>query len=562
VQKGIPCESLRDCEPVDPAEEPLSLVQHLYRSPPTRLNDTRGHRPHTKRAAWKTVLVMIAFSLPSYGTTYYVDARGGKDTNSGVSKAAAWQTITKVNTFSFAAGDVIRFKRGERFRGAALRIPSSGRIGAPITISDYGLGELPIIDGSEVVTGWSWDSGHIYYAHWTFMSNAVWQNDTTPLHKKASKAAMTQGSFFCDTAAARIYVWTTTGTPPIGFTIEATRYGPQYFGLVYSLNKYHLIIENLRLVKSNYYGIYFEEGGIYIVRRNTLEQIYHNAITAVGNLGQANTSNVIVTGNILRNDGVGRGPLELGESECVGINAQGWITGYIADNVILNQGGEGIQVLAGSRNVTVTRNRIVNPYGTGIYISSGWGNGGNVTGSIVSYNYVELGASSVSPSYTISTEDSKYAIDGVEFNHNHSEGIGAAIGGLLFGSGRFRGVIRNARVHNNVFVNDQYGIKAFGPTDDSSNSFFDNTISVLGFGRAYWIGAPAVGSNPHTNYNIDYDALYSPNMSSFIVEMPTGTYLSLPKWRAVTSHARHTVQSDPLPANPGNSKASEPLSHR
>jgi hypothetical protein len=237
--------------------------------------------------------------------------------------------------------------------------------------------------------------------------------------------------------------------------------------------------------------VYFEESDDITITGCDPELTFQNAITCVGNLGQYEFLERHVSNNTLTNCGTGRGLTGGGESECVGINIQGWQTGSVTGNVITNQGGEGIQILSGATNITVDGNSVVNPYVTGIYVSSGYGLGGDVTNIEVAHNYVKLGAMSISPNYAISTESGTDMIDGVSFHHNISEGNGTAMGGLLFGAGQYGAPIRNCKVYHNVFVHDIYGIKMFGPTDDASNHFGNNIMSVGVNGRAYWVGTRA-----------------------------------------------------------------------
>jgi len=75
-------------------------------------------------------------------------AAAGSDTNAGTSSGAAWQTISKVNGFTFSAGDSILFNRGDIWYGTALVAPSSGSSGSPITFGAYGSGANPIIKGA------------------------------------------------------------------------------------------------------------------------------------------------------------------------------------------------------------------------------------------------------------------------------------------------------------------------------------------------------------------------------------------------------------------------------
>ena len=97
-------------------------------------------------------ILFLAASLSA--TTYYVDATGGNDSNSGLTEALAWKTIAKVNASSFSAGDSILFKRGETWR-EQLTVPSSGSAGNPITFGAYGTGADPIISGADLVTTWT-----------------------------------------------------------------------------------------------------------------------------------------------------------------------------------------------------------------------------------------------------------------------------------------------------------------------------------------------------------------------------------------------------------------------
>jgi len=51
--------------------------------------------------------------VPAWGTTYYVDATGGNDNNTGTTTTHAFKSMSKVNTSTFSAGDSILFKRGK-----------------------------------------------------------------------------------------------------------------------------------------------------------------------------------------------------------------------------------------------------------------------------------------------------------------------------------------------------------------------------------------------------------------------------------------------------------------
>jgi parallel beta-helix repeat protein len=83
-----------------------------------------------------------------FSASYYVDVFGN-DQNDGTSVNTPWQTISKVNSVIFLPGDQILFKRGGIWF-ETLVVPSSGTAQSPIVFGDYGDGELPVIDGTNV----------------------------------------------------------------------------------------------------------------------------------------------------------------------------------------------------------------------------------------------------------------------------------------------------------------------------------------------------------------------------------------------------------------------------
>ncbi len=80
------------------------------------------------------------------GNVYYVDSRGGNDANTGMSPAAAWKTLNKVNATTFRPGDQILLKSSSVFRGQ-LWAKGSGTEGHAIRVDMYGGGVKPLING-------------------------------------------------------------------------------------------------------------------------------------------------------------------------------------------------------------------------------------------------------------------------------------------------------------------------------------------------------------------------------------------------------------------------------
>src|SRR5262249_14209502 len=87
-------------------------------------------------------------------TAIYYVAANGSDSNSGTSLSAAWQTLSKVNATSFAAGNCVLFRAGDTFEGP-LTPKTSGTSSAPITFGAYGSGAKPTISGFTDVSAWT-----------------------------------------------------------------------------------------------------------------------------------------------------------------------------------------------------------------------------------------------------------------------------------------------------------------------------------------------------------------------------------------------------------------------
>lgn len=92
------------------------------------------------------VLVVALLATTGRAATYYVDATGGNDANSGTSSDAAWKTLAKVSARTFAAGDLILLKAGESWTGE-LDLNGDGTAADPIVVDQYGTGNKPFING-------------------------------------------------------------------------------------------------------------------------------------------------------------------------------------------------------------------------------------------------------------------------------------------------------------------------------------------------------------------------------------------------------------------------------
>jgi len=86
------------------------------------------------------------------GTAYYVDCDAQDDSGDGESQETAWKSVNKANQATLNPGDRLFFKRGCIWTGQ-IQAKWQGTADAPIFISAYGTGDLPIIqdgDGNDI----------------------------------------------------------------------------------------------------------------------------------------------------------------------------------------------------------------------------------------------------------------------------------------------------------------------------------------------------------------------------------------------------------------------------
>ncbi len=77
---------------------------------------------------------------------YYIDSRTGSNENAGTSEDQAWQDFSPVNDTDLAPGDRLLLKRGSHIR-QQLRVGAVGEPGNRITITAYGSGPRPVVEG-------------------------------------------------------------------------------------------------------------------------------------------------------------------------------------------------------------------------------------------------------------------------------------------------------------------------------------------------------------------------------------------------------------------------------
>jgi len=106
-----------------------------------------GSRARLGTAVLIAAAMVLALQVPSTaahasGTTYYVDAAGGSDSNPGTI-SSPWATLNRVNTTAFPAGASVLFRGGQTWSGN-LTVSLAGTNGSPAILGSYGGGRARI----------------------------------------------------------------------------------------------------------------------------------------------------------------------------------------------------------------------------------------------------------------------------------------------------------------------------------------------------------------------------------------------------------------------------------
>ena len=99
---------------------------------------------YSKKIAFLTLLVFMLGYTDAQ--VYYVSSSQGNDLNDGLSIQSPFQSIDKLNSMVFDAGDSIYFKSGDYWQGM-FWLSGSGSSTEPIVVDSYGGDIRPIIDG-------------------------------------------------------------------------------------------------------------------------------------------------------------------------------------------------------------------------------------------------------------------------------------------------------------------------------------------------------------------------------------------------------------------------------
>jgi len=479
----------------------------------TSTDDVGYIRFNTSGAGWRVVLddvIADADSIGNYSAQqrdYYVDATSGVNDSSGTASTRPWQTIAKVNGWTFNAGDNIYLKRGETWR-EQLTVPSSGTSGNRISFDAYGSGADPIVRGDDVVDGWTNVSGNKwYYLGISTDPRVINFRDTLGTEAANSGAVDAEKEWFWTDDTLFIYSSDTTN---IGYSVRnagLNANGQDYLnfsnihvkftrnGISYLNGCNNITYDNMSCSYTGNYAIYMETTCSDITMTNS-------TLTGSGEIGQGimlySNGNDTTRGFTFSNNTINGN----GNSGGIGISILEADTCTISDIVISGNsitntdGGSGaIKVYdaggyTGKKyfcNVRIDSNTIYSAASGGIYLKGAHSDSGITY--IRNNTIYSTSTASTTGGMVIMFSDSVYVENNLVYN-NSTNGIDGC--GVDFDLGVTNSVMR----YNTIY----------GHTDnDGSSNRFQSSSGIMLFAEADVNGTDSLNTGNDVYYNILYD---------------------------------------------------------
>lgn len=492
----------------------------------------------------------------AHATTYYVDncVTVGSDSNNGTSTSTPWLTIAKVNGSTFSPGDSILFEKTCTWR-ERLTIPSGGSAGNPITFGSYGSGALPIINGADLLTGWTNSSGALYDATEPSTANLnggsfqVFEDGTKFVQNTVSSASLTAGQWFLDTTGNKIWVHTLTGDNPGGHMMEIS----VREGVVNGSAADYFALQNLTIKNGSCWGVditnYWRALHSVSISGVTSQDNYGEGI-AVYDTGSGHypISNVVLSGNTTSGNGL------------VGIDVFANVAAISPVSIVSNTSHDDSWNPSGSAlgaihlfgpnisNVTIEKNSVYNAginlptfkaypntywTGSGIYIDT------IGTGTVIRYNKLYNNNAN---GITIEEVTGSQIYDNVTYING--------VAGITLDR-----IAHNTLVYNNTSYGNPIAYQLWAPGNstpgDMTNNDFINNIGTGSTVEA--LDAEEGGENDGTygSGNVYTYNSFGPQTANFI-QWGAAYKSTYAAWETAYGGTTHSVQTDPLLTNPGS----------
>ncbi len=439
--------------------------------------------------------------MASAGTTYYIDAENGDDTNcngtattpytGGYNQTCPFKTLTMIYAIKIAPGDMILLKRGQVWH-ESLALGVSGSVGSPITYGAYGEGDnpKPLIDGQNQLT------------------SAIGVNGLAYLTIR-------------------------------DLTIINT-YKPV---VLYNAN--NIILDNLSIYNSNgsagiaLFGDQINKCESNIIRNSEVHDI-------VGTNADEPGDGILLYGQFCDNNVISSNNFHNNANEGIGI--WGGSNNMISQNTVNNNGRSGIRVALTTAvgNVVEYNTSFANAqllddrYGIDLWMV------GN--DNIVRYNKVYSQRDTYndkSVSLDPATNGIRYGSGGIRFDggYEHSYATGNMSYYNLI-SGEYTGIdifnFDNIQIYNNIVYNSKYAgihFTSFNSSTPTSNTRVKNNIVYNVLPTAYLISAAGV-----SNSVIDNNLYYQGGAENFGWGMASKNYS---QWKGFSGQDANSIVANP-----------------
>jgi uncharacterized repeat protein (TIGR02543 family) len=421
-----------------------------------------------------TILPQVA----CLATDYYVDSGGGNDGNSGLSAAAAWKTIGKVNASSFAAGDRVLLKRGQVWR-EQLVIPSSGISGQPVIFGAYGTGDRPLLKGSDLVQNWTAaGTANVWRAPLSIQPNQVFFDGVRGTLESSVQNLDRALEWFWSSGTLYVYAASDPGGLYRNPGIEASvRPSTRAYGLIHFKDREYVTVEGIAVSQSYSFGVYIKPVGRYITVSDCEVSHSLDGGIVVPQSGGTAASQVTLLNCIVHHNNGGFKEGDPGVATYHEGVTMEYIDGFtIRGCRIYENYMEGLNAKRGAKNGVIENcvlyaNGLINIYQDGA--------------SNIEIRYNRIYDCTYNAGIEFGLETSTYGNDNIAVHHNLFWGNS---GGMSFWSASgITSVTSNIRIQNNTFFGNEFAVHwKSGATNHYSGT---NSITNNAFwqsGSSWW----------------------------------------------------------------------------
>jgi len=246
---------------------------------------------------------VLADTTAREASNIYISSSTGDDNNDGLTPETAFQTMGKLNSLDLLPGNSLLFKSGDTFTGKLVIQNEGGNSQHPITISNYGEGELPVLDGDGFLS-----TIHIINSGYLHFSNLEIKNDGGPAKPGESEDlryglylqnTFTDGTFFehfrfTNLIFKNIYPTTRiTDNDKSGVNAHAINTSGSWGDDIHPTRFNDVLIENCFFTRTARHAVVLKAINNLLVRNNFFEHV-----GGAGMVIAAGTSNALVEYNV------------------------------------------------------------------------------------------------------------------------------------------------------------------------------------------------------------------------------------------------------------------------